>query len=86
MRQMQIPLLYQKIFIRGFNFISIRSNFVVKWEFKPGSSMFLVWQHERNHYEITDEKNLRISDGVDKLLGSDYVSTFMIKVAHWFSS
>ena len=75
-----------KDFIRGFNFISIRSNFVVKWEFKPGSSMFLVWQHERNHYEITDEKNLRISAGVDKLLGSDYVSTFMIKLTHWFSS
>jgi len=48
--------------------------------------MFLVWQHERNHYEITDEKNLRIYDGIDKLLDSDYVSTFMIKVAHWFSS
>ena len=73
-------------YIRGFNFLSLRSNFIIKWEFKTGSSMFLVWQNERNHFEVTDDNGLKVKEGIDQLLDSEYVTTFMIKIARWFSS
>ena len=35
---------------RGFKYTSLRTNTVVRWEFRPGSTMFLVWQHGREDY------------------------------------
>ena len=80
-----IPFLLSKDYIRGFNFISLRSNFILKWEFRPGSSLFLVWQQQRDHYEVTDVE-LKLDAGMDKLLGAESVNTFMVKMAYWFSS
>ena len=31
-----------------FNFGQFRSNFVIRWEYIPGSTLFLVWTQERN--------------------------------------
>ena len=80
-----MPFLLSKDYIRGFNFLSLRSNFILKWEFRPGSSLFLVWQQQRDHYEVTDVE-LKLDAGMDKLLGAESVNTFMVKMAYWFSS
>jgi hypothetical protein len=32
----------------NFNFLSFRSNLVVRWEWRPGSTLFLVWQQNRS--------------------------------------
>jgi len=34
-----------------FNFQEFRSNFVVRWEYKAGSTAYFVWTHGRSHYE-----------------------------------
>lgn len=31
-----------------FNFVSFRSNLVLRWEWRPGSTLFLVWQQNRS--------------------------------------
>ena len=36
------------IFNPDFNVRSLRSNAVVRWEWRPGSTLFLVWQQDRN--------------------------------------
>ena len=72
-------------YIRGFNFLSLRSNFILKWEYRPGSSLFLVWQQQRDHFEITDD-DLNLNDGFEKLIESQSVNTFMVKFAYWLSS
>ena len=33
--------------IRDFNTKSFRSNVVLRWEWKPGSTLFVVWQQNR---------------------------------------
>ena len=71
-------------YIRGFNFLSLRSNFILKWEFQPGSSLFLVWQQQRDYYEITDNEP-NIAEGFDKLMQSEAMNTLMLKIAYWFS-
>ena len=72
-------------YLRGFNFLSLRSNFIVKWEYRPGSSLFLVWQQQRDHFEVTDD-NLDFSNGFEKLMSSQSINTFMVKMAYWISS
>ena len=72
-------------YIKGFNFLSLRSNFIIKWEYKPGSALFLVWQQQRDHYEVT-ESQLKLSSGLDKLMRSNKINTILRKVAYWFSS
>jgi hypothetical protein len=41
-----------------FNFAQFRSNMVIRWEYIPGSTVFLVWTRERNggFYEDSDQK------------------------------
>lgn len=33
---------------RDFNVLSFRSNLVLRWEWRPGSTLFLVWQQDRS--------------------------------------
>ena len=79
------PFLLSSDYIRGFNFLSLRSNFILKWEYRPGSSLFLVWQQQRDHFEVTDN-DLNLNDGFEKLIDSQSVNTFMVKFAYWLSS
>ena len=72
-------------YVKGFNFLSLRSNFIIKWEYRPGSAMFLVWQQQRDHFEVT-ESNMELSSGIDKLMKSNAINTILLKVAYWFSS
>ena len=47
--------------------------------------MFLVWQQQRDHFEVT-EANMELSSGIDKLMKSNAINTILLKVAYWFSS
>ncbi|NOT26030.1 MAG: hypothetical protein HOP16_07990, partial [Acidobacteria bacterium] len=38
---------------RDFNVLSFRSNLVLRWEWRPGSTLYLVWQQDREESEIT---------------------------------
>ena len=51
-----------------FRFLSLRSNTVVRWEYRPGSALFVVWQHGRSDFDRTGEFNL--SNGVRDRAGS----------------
>jgi hypothetical protein len=33
-----------------FSFNEFRSNFVARWEYRPGSTLYLVWEHARSDY------------------------------------
>lgn len=46
-----------------FNFGQFRSNAVLRWEFIPGSTFFVVWTRERNgaFYDIPDSEHTRYS-------------------------
>lgn len=66
-----------------FSFNELRSNLVVRWEYLPGSTLYLVWQHNRsNHDEVYRpgwENNL------DRLFALPAANTFMVKINYWFS-
>lgn len=66
-----------------FSFNELRSNLVARWEYLPGSTLFLVWQHNRSKqdsiYQPGWESNL------DRLLALPATNAFMVKVSYWFN-
>jgi len=66
---------------QDFNIRSFRSTTVLRWEWRPGSTLFLVWQQDRSRrLDQVDPA------GIDDLLGSLASSGdnfFALKVSYW---
>jgi hypothetical protein len=65
-----------------FSFLQFRSNLVFRWEYKLGSTLFLVWSHDRSGYESVYNPVRNI---VGDLFGMEGNHTFMVKLNFWFS-
>lgn len=66
-----------------FNFREFHSNLVARWEFKPGSTLYLVWTHGRSLYENISGSS--IGDGLDSLFETPAQNVFLVKFNYWFS-
>ena len=62
---------------------SLRSNLVVRWEYLPGSTLFLVWNHNRSGY--SPDPTFDLFDEFDNLWGDDQQNTLVFKVNYWVS-
>lgn len=60
-----------------------RSNAVLRWEYRPGSTLFLVWGQSRDH--LTADGDFRLGDGVEALFGRRADNVFMVKASYWFT-
>jgi len=66
-----------------FNFQELRSNFVARWEFRPGSTLYMVWAHTRSDYE--SKYNDSIFDSFRGIFDVKAQNVFMLKFNYWFS-
>jgi hypothetical protein len=66
-----------------FNYLSFLSNAVLRWEFRPGSSLYVVWQHGRSGYTTNGQFDL--SNGLSDLADAPGSNTFLVKMSYWFS-
>ncbi|NJD18071.1 MAG: carbohydrate binding family 9 domain-containing protein [Gemmatimonadetes bacterium] len=66
-----------------FNFKQFRSNTVLRWEYRPGSVLFLVWSQGRNAFIEDGRFDLR--NDVSDLFRADAENVFMIKASYWLS-
>lgn len=66
-----------------FRFNEFRSNIVIRWEYRPGSTLYFVWEHSRSAHETGYfpgwAKNLSHTFGLPS------VNTFMVKLNYWLS-
>ena len=65
-----------------FNIRSLRGNAVMRWEFRPGSTLFLVWQQTRSSREETGVFDPGNDFG--ELFRSEASHTFLVKFSYWF--
>jgi hypothetical protein len=65
-----------------FSFSQFRSNLVFRWEYKLGSTLYLVWSHERTGWENACRP---LTDTAGDLLGLKGNNIFMLKLNYWFS-
>ncbi len=66
-----------------FNFNQFRSNLVFRWEYRPGSQVYLVWSSERTDEGDFGQAPLR--SAADRLWNVNSNNVFMIKFNYWFS-
>jgi hypothetical protein len=67
---------------RDFSFQSVRLNAVLRWEYRPGSTLFFVWQQQRDNY-VPRDGELNIGDDYRTLFENKPVNTFVIKASYW---
>ena len=64
---------------------SLRTNAVLRWEYRPGSTLFFVWTHSRSGYFPYDASFDVGRDVGRELLHDRPTNVFMVKVNHWLS-
>ena len=68
----------------GFNFQQFRSNVVFRWEYRPGSTLFLVWSQGREgSAPVQGDQSFRGDLG--DLFGRRANDTFLVKVSYWLT-
>ncbi|MFO8173539.1 MAG: DUF5916 domain-containing protein [Longimicrobiales bacterium] len=66
---------------RDFNLRSLIGNAVIRWEYRPGSTVFLVWQHRQSAWANAGEFNL--NRDLAALWDAPSDDVFMLKVNYW---
>jgi hypothetical protein len=67
-----------------FNFRSFRMTNVVRWEYKPGSTLFVVWQQGRE--EEVETGDFSFARDFASVFGSPAANVFLVKLAYWLNS
>jgi hypothetical protein len=68
----------------GFNFKEFQSNVVFRWEYRPGSTLFVVWNEGRRGSVGTEGTNDFQGD-VRELFGLHPMNTFLVKMSYWLN-
>lgn len=65
-----------------FNFKSLRINAIFRWEYRPGSTLYVAWTQQRQ--DSADPANFELGRDADHLLGAPADDVFLIKLAYRF--
>ena len=68
----------------GFNFKQFNSNAVVRWEYRAGSTLFVVWQQGRAQTEL-NPGTFEFSRDYRDLFRAHPINTVLVKLAYWLN-
>jgi hypothetical protein len=68
----------------AFNVKQFRSNTVLRWEYRPGSTLYAVWAQGRYQDDL-DRGTFDVGRDARNLFGAHPDNTFLIKASYWFS-
>ena len=66
-----------------FNVGSLRGNAVLKWDWRPGSTMYVAWQQTRDSFSPIGDFGL--SRDLDTLFRTRPDNIFLVKVSYWLN-
>ncbi|HEY0017349.1 MAG TPA: DUF5916 domain-containing protein [Longimicrobium sp.] len=69
-----------------FNFKELRTNAVLRWEYRPGSALFVVWSHGRSHFAQDGSFGVRRDFGrlFDDALAPP-TNVLLVKLNYWLN-
>jgi hypothetical protein len=73
-----------RFFNNSFNVQSLRGNAVLRWEYRPGSTLFFVWQQNRSGYDPFGDFALGRDTGA--IFDSSPDNVFVIKATYWLGT
>jgi hypothetical protein len=65
----------------NFNFRQYRSNLVIRWEYLPGSTLFLVWSQGRT--SSASDGRFSYANDIKDLFNTKANNVFLIKLSYW---
>jgi hypothetical protein len=68
---------------RSFTTRSLRGNAVLRWEYRPGSTCYLVWQQERLNDELLTD--FQTGDAISTLLDAPARNVLVAKWSYWIN-
>jgi hypothetical protein len=68
---------------RDFRRGSLNGNAVLRWEWRPGSTLFLVWQQARSVHQPVG--SFRVGPGMQDLWAERPDNVLLVKMSYWFS-
>jgi hypothetical protein len=70
---------------RNFDFriASYKSNMVIRWEYRPGSTLYVVWTRTLRDY--APEGEFRLQDDLAGLFREAGNNVFMVKLNYWLN-
>ena len=68
--------------LSGFNYKQLRSNTVVRWEYRPGSVLYFVWSQQRQQDGL-DPGTFQFGRDYRNLFRAHPGNTFLIKGSYW---
>src|SRR5262249_53849438 len=66
-----------------FNVKSFRTTNVLRWEYKPGSTLFIVWQQARENDAVPG--GFRFGRDLRDIFGVQPRNVFLVKFSYWFN-
>jgi hypothetical protein len=69
---------------KDFNYSALNSTFILRWEYIPGSTLYIVWTRAMSE---SDENlnNLDIQRDLDRLFSGDSENVFLVKASYWWN-
>jgi hypothetical protein len=64
-----------------FNFRSVRGSAVVRWEFRPGSALYVVWNENRAH--VAPHGDFRLQRDLRAIPTAPSHDVFLVKLSYW---
>ena len=66
-----------------FNFVSLRGNAVLRWEYLPGSTLYFVWTQSRSN--SIDDGMFNFNKSFNRMFDLRADNIFMIKLNYWLN-
>jgi hypothetical protein len=77
------PAAQQEIDDPNFSLVSLRGNAVLRWEYSPGSTLFLVWTQNRSDSESTG--SFSTGSALGRLSSAPGDNIFLVKISYWWN-
>jgi hypothetical protein len=68
---------------QDFNYAALNSTLLLKWEYMPGSTLYLVWTRAMSNVESFN--NLDVSRDLKRLFSGDAENVFLVKASYWWN-
>jgi hypothetical protein len=69
--------------VPDFDVRQFRSTLVLRWEYRPGSLLYLVWSQGRDSFD--PDGRFRLLEGTRELFGEPARDVFMLKASYWIT-
>jgi len=66
-----------------FRLRSLRGNFVIRWEYRPGSLLYFAWAHGREGFE--SDASFDAARDLRDLAHDDHRSRLLVKASYWIN-